>query len=68
MSQPALVKPFGTGGIVRTSITILLPKATQKRILQELDAARATGFPLSAILTNVIAGYRPELYAKALKS
>jgi hypothetical protein len=36
--------------------------------LQELDAAGATGFPFVKIGDKVIAGYQPELYAKALKS
>jgi glutaredoxin len=46
----------------------LADEATQKRILQELDAAGATGFRFVKIGDKVIAGYQPELYAKALKS
>ena len=46
----------------------LADEATQKKILQELDAAGATGFPFVKIGDKVIAGYQPELYAKALKS
>ena len=46
----------------------LADEATQKRILQELDAAGATGFPFVRIGDKVIAGYQPELYSKALRS
>jgi glutaredoxin len=41
---------------------------TQKKILQELDAAGATGFPFVKIGDKIITGYQPELYSKALKS
>jgi glutaredoxin len=46
----------------------LADEATQAKILKELDAAGATGFPFVKIGDQVIAGYQPELYAKALKS
>jgi glutaredoxin len=46
----------------------LADEATQEKILQELDAAGATGFPFVKIGDKVIAGYQPELYSKALKS
>jgi hypothetical protein len=36
--------------------------------LRELDAAGATGFPFVKIGDQVISGYQPELYSKALKS
>jgi glutaredoxin len=42
--------------------------ATQAKILKELDAAGATGFPYAKIGDQVIVGYQPEEYAKALKS
>ena len=42
--------------------------ATQEKILQELDAAGATGFPLAKIGDEVISGYQPERYASALRS
>jgi len=46
----------------------LADEATQGKILQELDAAGATGFPFVKIGDQAIAGYQPELYSKALKS
>jgi glutaredoxin len=46
----------------------LADEATQGKILQELDAAGATGFPFVRIGDKVIAGYQPELYSKALRS
>ncbi|MGP0018312.1 MAG: glutaredoxin family protein [Candidatus Sulfotelmatobacter sp.] len=46
----------------------LADEATQGKILQELDAAGATGFPFVKIGDEVIAGYRPDLYSKALKA
>jgi hypothetical protein len=39
---------------------------TQRRISQELDAAGATGFPYVKINNEVIVGYQPESYSKAL--
>jgi glutaredoxin len=44
----------------------LADKATQAKILKELDAAGATGFPYAKIGEQVIVGYQPEAYAKAL--
>ncbi len=46
----------------------LADEATQGKILQELDAAGATGFPFVKIGDEVIADYRPDLYSKALKA
>ena len=46
----------------------LADQATQGKILQELDAGGATGFPFVRIGDTVIAGYQPALYSKALKS
>jgi glutaredoxin len=46
----------------------LADEPTQEKILQELDAAGATGFPFVKIGDKVIAGYQPELYSKVLKS
>ncbi|MGD0869002.1 MAG: glutaredoxin family protein [Bryobacteraceae bacterium] len=46
----------------------LADEATQAKILRELDAAGATGFPFVKIGDQVISGYQPELYSKALKS
>jgi glutaredoxin len=46
----------------------LADQATQQKILRELDAAGATGFPFVKIGDQVISGYQPELYSKALKS
>jgi glutaredoxin len=39
---------------------------TQRRISQELDAAGASGFPYVKINNEVIVGYQPESYSKAL--
>ena len=46
----------------------LADEATQEKILQELDAAGATGFPYAKIGNEVISGYQPERYASALRS
>jgi len=46
----------------------LADESTQKKILQELDSAGASGFPFAKIGDKVISGYQPEAYAKALKS
>ncbi len=46
----------------------LADETTQSRILQELDAAGATGFPFAKIGNEVISGYQPERYASALRS
>ena len=46
----------------------LADEATQGKILQELDAAGATGFPYAKIGDEVISGYQPDRYASALKS
>jgi glutaredoxin len=44
----------------------LADDVTQEKILQELDAAGATGFPFVRIDNEVIAGYQPERYSRAL--
>ena len=44
----------------------LADEATQSRISAEVDAAGATGFPFVKINDEVIVGYQPERYAKAL--
>jgi len=44
----------------------LADEATQSRISAEVDAAGASGFPFVKIDNEVIAGYQPERYAKAL--
>src|SRR5271157_217024 len=46
----------------------LADETTQSRILQELDAAGATGFPFVKIGDEVVSGYQPERYASALRS
>ncbi len=46
----------------------LADEATQGKILKELDAAGATGFPYAKIGDEVIVGYQPERYTKALNS
>jgi glutaredoxin len=46
----------------------LADEATQGKILKELDAAGATGFPYAKIGDQAIVGYQPERYANALKS
>ena len=46
----------------------LADESTQKTISRELDAAGATGFPFAKIGDNVISGYQPELYSRALGS
>jgi glutaredoxin len=44
----------------------LTDEVTQRRISQELDEAGATGFPFVRINDEVISGYQPELYMRAL--
>jgi glutaredoxin len=46
----------------------LADEATQGKILKELDAAGATGFPYAKIGDQVVVGYQPERYANALGS
>ena len=45
----------------------LADQATQEKILKELDATGATGFPYAKIGDQVIVGYQPERYADALR-
>jgi glutaredoxin len=42
--------------------------ATQARIMQELDAEGASGFPFVRIEGTVIVGYQPDRYAKLLEA
>jgi len=44
----------------------LADEATQKKISEEVDAAGATGFPFVRIDGEVIVGYQPERYSRAL--
>jgi glutaredoxin len=44
----------------------LADEPTQRRIMQEVDAAGATGFPFVKIDAEVIMGYQPERYSSAL--
>jgi glutaredoxin len=44
----------------------LADEPTQRRILQELDAAGVSGFPYVRINDEVIEGYQPDLYTQAL--
>jgi len=46
----------------------LADEPTQERILQELDAAGATGFPFAKIGNSIVSGYQPAAYSKALES
>jgi glutaredoxin len=46
----------------------LADEATQEGILRELDAAGASGFPFAKIGGEVISGYQPDRYVKALAS
>jgi glutaredoxin len=44
----------------------LADEATQAKISEELDAAGATGFPFVRIGEEIITGYQPERYSRAL--
>ncbi|MDY6873699.1 MAG: glutaredoxin family protein [Chloroflexota bacterium] len=44
----------------------LADEATQTKIMQELDAAGANGFPFVKIDNDVIVGYNPERYTALL--
>ena len=44
----------------------LADEATQAKISAELDAAGATGFPFVRIGDEIITGYQPERYSRAL--
>ena len=46
----------------------LADEATQEKISRELDAAGATGFPFAKIGDEVISGYQPDAYSRALRS
>jgi len=44
----------------------LADEPTQRRIVQEVDAAGATGFPFVKIDDEVIVGYQPQRYSSAM--
>jgi glutaredoxin len=44
----------------------LADEPTQKGILDELDAAGASGFPFVKIGDHIVEGYRPDRYAELL--
>jgi glutaredoxin len=44
----------------------LADEATQAKISAELDAAGVTGFPFVRIDDEIITGYQPERYSRAL--
>jgi len=44
----------------------LADEPTQKRILDELDEAGASGFPFVKIGNHIVEGYRPDRYAELL--
>jgi glutaredoxin len=44
----------------------LANEATQDKIMAELDAEGANGFPFVRIGDQVVAGYQPEVYAKLM--
>jgi len=46
----------------------LADNATQDRIMRELDAAGADGFPFVKIGNQIVEGYRPHRYAELLGS
>lgn len=46
----------------------LADEATQERIMRELDAEGASGFPFVRIGDQVVLGYQPDRYAKLLAS
>jgi glutaredoxin len=46
----------------------LADEPAQEKILQELDAAGATGFPFVKIGDQVISGYQPAAFSSALQS
>lgn len=44
----------------------LADEATQEKIMQELDAAGASGFPFVRIGDQIVEGYRPDRFAALL--
>jgi glutaredoxin len=44
----------------------LADETTQDRIIRELDAAGASGFPFVKIGNHIVEGYRPDRYAELL--
>ncbi len=44
----------------------LADEATQQKIMRELDAAGATGFPFVRVGDETIVGYQPDRYTRAL--
>jgi len=62
-------KFFADHNIAFTDIDYdLADESTQRRILKELEAAGATGFPFAKIGDQIILGYQPDRYASALNS
>ncbi len=60
-------KFFADRGIPYTFVDYdLANEATQEKIMQELDAVGATGFPFVRIDDQVIVGFQPERYSSAL--
>ncbi len=45
----------------------LADEATQNRIITEMDAAGANGFPFVRIGNQIVEGYRPDVYAQLTK-
>jgi glutaredoxin len=44
----------------------LADEATQDKIMKELDAADANGFPFVRIGERVVVGYQPDVYARLM--
>jgi glutaredoxin len=44
----------------------LADRATQDRIMRELDGAGASGFPFVKVDDQIVEGYRPDRYAELL--
>ena len=44
----------------------LADEATQDAIMEELDAAGASGFPFVRIGNQIVVGYQPDVYARLM--
>ena len=44
----------------------LANEATQDQIMEELDAAGASGFPFVRIGNQIVVGYQPDVYARLM--
>ena len=44
----------------------LADEATQDQIMEELDAAGASGFPFVRIGNQIVVGYQPDVYARLM--